>query len=346
MANNLKAYKKKLNDYLDVNKKRRIIFEYITTFFGTVLSALLMAVAFKTFLSPNVANATVIVSSGASGFARTISLIAEMITHNNENVYLTYSIAYAVINIPVIYVAFRFLSVRFGIFTLINVAIVSLLTNFVNLDFINLIAKHIACIIETDGGVVFQAGLLTRTFIAAILGALSSCVAFACGTSNGGADTISYCLALRKSTSVGPYMFIINGVIIVVYTILSLFKGGYNQTNIADACLVFIFAILYQLILSVVVDAINRLNKKEQLQIITKKENLTTHLLANIARGATVVRSKGAFTGQDRFIIYTTVSVHETKKVISIARHYDPECFINITRVKQVYGRFLLPKLK
>lgn len=344
MALNLKACKKRINDYLDVSKKRRVAFEYLLTFLGTVLSAVLLAFAFKVFLSPNVVNATVIVSSGASGLARTISLIAEMIT-KTKDVYLTYSIAYAIINIPVIYIAFRFLSVRFGIFTLLNVAIVSLLTNFVNLDFIDSLAKHIACVIETDSGAIFQAGLLTRSILAAILGGLSSCVAFACGSSNGGSDTISYYLALRKSTSVGPYMFIINGCIIVLYTILSLFAGGLNQANIADACLVFIFAIMYQLIVAIVVDAINRLNKKEQLQIITKKENMSTHLLANIPHGATVVRAKGAFTGEDRVIIYTIVSIHETKKVISVVRHYDPDCFVNITSVKQVYGRFFIKPL-
>ena len=123
-------------------------------------------------------------------------------------------------------------------------------------------------------------------------------------------------------------------------------NGTLPEIAIASMILILLFVTLYSFMNALVMDIISRHNKKEQIQIITKVENLSKLLLANIPHGATIVRSKGAFTGEDRIIIYVIVSTFETKAVIDLVRKADPNSFINVTSVKQVFGSFRKPKIK
>ena len=344
----LKEKRDEFNKYLKNHPKSRVAFEYINSFILMSISAILGAFAFKVFLSPNVDGALPLVSGGSSGLARSIATIVNMIT-GEDDTYLVYSIAYTIVNIPVLYLAFRHIGLRFGIFTTLNVVAVSLLTNFINIPFLDNLARSVACVFQQDG-IYYQAGLLARTFIAGVIGGASASISFAAGGSDGGVDTVSYYLSLRKSVNIGRYIVVINFAIFILFASLnmsqSIMQNGYKAEYVADAFLILIFATIYSFVTSSVIDLITRNNKKEQIEIITKEENLSKLLLANIPHGATILHAKGAFTGEDRIIIYIIVSTFETKSVINLVRNADPKSFINVTDVKQVYGRFYKPKIK
>lgn len=352
MGNFIKSKIKKIRIYLDKHKKTRTVVEYLSALIVTGVSALLCAFAFKAFMSPNSptdAKILPLISGGISGIARTIALVFEM-CKSPLDMYQVYSITYFILNIPMLYIGFRFIGFRFGLFSAINVALVSIFTNFVKLDFVDTLAEYVACVIKV-GDVHYQAGLLSRVILSAVFNGVSSSIAFAAGTSAGGSDIVSYYFSLRKSTNVGKYVLGINIVVMILFSSLSFADsvvtgGGFKPEYVADAFLIILFAFIYSCVLVLVIDFINRRNKKEQIQIITKEENLPKLLLANIPHGATIVRSKGAFTGEDRIIIYCIVSIYETNNVVELVRSADPKSFINITTVKQVYGRFFIKPIK
>ena len=340
MTKFIKEKKKQHQAYLVEHKTARIVYEYVGAAIATIISALLLSFSFRAFLSPKVDGATAIISSGFGGIARTISLIVEMIVGSDQNTYVVYSIAYLLLNIPVIYLAFRYISTKFAIFTTINVIIVTLITSlgdYMNIGFVDQLANLVANV-RMEGDIAYQGGILARAILGAFCSGVSSTIAFKAGTSSGGIDTVSYFFALRKSMNVGHFMLPLNSAIVVTYSILSTF----HKHNLADGLLILLFTIVYLLITSMVIDAINTRNRKEQIQIITKQDSLPKLLLANIPHGATIVHSKGAFTGEDRIIIYIIVSMYETPNVISLVRQADPKSFINVISVKQVYGRFFV----
>jgi len=348
--------KKELKKYLNSHDKARVVLEYLIALFATLISAFLCSFAYKAFLSPSNQNILTLIAGGVSGLARTIALIFEMCGVKSSSNDLVYSISYFIINIPLLYIAFRYVGTRFAIFSALNVALVSIFTGFVieKLPFVDKLATNIACLIKVDeGGAIsyYQAGILPRVLIAALFNGVSTSLAFAAGVSAGGSDILSFYFSSRKSTNVGKYVLAINTSVMVLFSSLYLCKEcvtnhGYDSEYLADAVLILIFAIVYSLILALVIDFINRRNKKEQIQIITKEENLCKFLLANIHHGATIVRAKGAFTGEDRIIIYMVVSIYETKNIITLIREADPKCWINVTSVKQVYGRFFIRPTK
>jgi uncharacterized membrane-anchored protein YitT (DUF2179 family) len=346
--------KAKFNNYLYNHIWLKYVVEYSITLLMCILSAVIFAFGLKVFLAPDVSSEgfLTLVSGGASGLAQIISLVVELIakgvTGNPTvvvNANLIYSIAYVVINIPIVILAFKGIGIRFGTFTLLNILCVSLCVNFVNLDFLNEMANFVSS----------QGGLLARALFAGLCTGVSSAIAFKFEISAGGIDVISYYFSIKKSSNVGKYGVIMNSIIVSTFAILTALNGGSGIIN-PDTGLAYnpwaiglgglFFSIVYMFTVMLVVDSINVRNKKVQLQIITNKENLHDLLLANIPHGATIVNGKGAFSGTDKIIIYMVVSQFETRSVIKLIREVDPDSFINVTNLQQVYGRFFIKPVK
>lgn len=356
MKNVLQENRNKFNAYLSKHPKTKIFVEYFNSIIITLFAALLFALTFKVLQSPNDPNALPLISGGSSGIARIIALAFSM-GYKDSDTTLVYSVSYAIINLPLIYLAFRKVSFRFGLFTMINVVATSLLSNYVgNIPGVDSLANQIACVIEVESTIVpggyVQAGLLARAFLAGIFSGVASSISFACGGSSGGVDTVGYYFSMRKSSNIGRYTILINSIIFAAFAILNGFAqvqfGVVEKSSeaVANSIMILLFVMIFSFVSAAVIDLITRTNKKEQIQIITKVESLSKLLLANIPHGATIVRSKGAFTGEDRIIIYAIVSTYETPQVIKLVRDADPHSFINVTSVKQVYGNFRKPKIK
>lgn len=351
MIKSIQDYKTKTKEYYAKHPKQEIVREYIVSIFIMLVSAFLFAFSFKVFQSPTTQDGNILplISGGTAGLSRSVVVIFNMCGFSNEYTDLIYAITYTILNIPIIYLAFRYIGFRFALFTAINVVATSILTNFafINCDeFISKLATQIACV--TDSGL--QAGILPRAMLAGVLNGVASAMCLSFGGSAGGVDTVSYFFSLRRSKNVGHYVIIINTFVFVLFASLN---TGYEIMNTVDTSsamanffLILLFVSIFSFTCALVMDFINQHNKKEQIQIITKVENVSKLLLSNIPHGATIVRSKGAFTGEDHIIIYVVVSKYETKTVVKLVRDADPNSFINVISVSQVYGRFRKPKIK
>ena len=319
----------------------KYLVEYTIALFMCALSAAVFAVGLVSFLTPTGVDLS-FVSGGVSGISQTISLASLLIFGSSVEPYrdVIYSVFYIAINIPIVILAFRKIGVRFAILTLVNVALVSIFAStFRFIPFLNDLGQFV----HEHGG------MLSRALFAGICTGLSSAIAFKFELSAGGADVIAYYVSLKKSTQTGKYTMAINTVIIVIYGLLmavspSLISAENDAWIMAAAGV--LFSIVYLFTTMLVIDFINVRNKKVQIQIVTKKENLHTMLLANVPHGATIIKGTGAFSGEPRFIINIVVSSYETKKVVNLVRQIDSESFINVSNLQQVYGRFFIRPVK
>jgi len=319
----------------------KYLVEYTIALFMCALSAAVFAVGLVSFLTPTGVDLS-FVSGGVSGISQTISLASLLIFGSSVEPYrdVIYSVFYIAINIPIVILAFRKIGVRFAILTLVNVALVSIFAStFRFIPFLNDLGQF-----------VHEHGrMLSRALFAGICTGLSSAIAFKFELSAVGADVIAYYVSLKKSTQTGKYTMAINTVIIVIYGLLmavspSLISAENDAWIMAAAGV--LFSIVYLFTTMLVIDFINVRNKKVQIQIVTKKENLHTMLLANVPHGATIIKGTGAFSGEPRFIINIVVSSYETKKVVNLVRQIDSESFINVSNLQQVYGRFFIRPVK
>lgn len=333
----------------------RYAMDYGTAFAMSVLSALIFAFGMNCFIAPNAIDVggttytfSRIISGGASGIAQTFAHIFDL-----TNVTLPsgmpslYSIFYFAINIPLIILAFKGIGVRFGAFTLVNVGFVFLFTNIFKGEFFSAIALFF----DANGGI------MSRALFAGICTGLSSAIAYKFETSAGGLDIVFYYISLRKNTTAGKYGALINVFVMLAYSTITAVGGQEHIIYIANdlpftlrsfeyAISMMFFSVVYLFTVTLLIDFINTRNKKVQIQIITSVKQMPTLLLANIPHGATIVQAKGAFSGDDRFIIYMVVSSIEVKHVIRLIRDIDKNSFVNVTSLQQVYGRFFQKPIK
>lgn len=350
MQNNYQKFVKKFNSYKYDHFWFNCLLEYGIAFLMSVVSAAVFAFGVTCFIKPTSSTYTFVdlISGGSSGLAQVIALIFKNVgIEIKDNPNLIYSICYITINIPLSLLAFFGVGKRFGIFTFINVGSVFLFTNI----FKGAIFEEIAIFIDSSGG-----GLITRALFAGLCTGLSSAIAFKYETSAGGFDVVSYYISLRKSTTTGKYGVIINASIIIAYSLISALSHNsidintgtqiYTISSWAMSISTIFFSIIYLFTAMLVIDAINVRNKKVQIQIITSNHDLPRILLSSIPHGATILKGEGAFSGQERLVIYMVVSSLEVKQVIHLVRQIDKQSFVNVTSLQQVYGRFFAKPVK
>ena len=320
--------------------------DYGSAFLASVVSAAIFAFGIVCFLNPTLTNnqsTLELVSGGSSGLAQVIASLLRVfgvdIAPGNT---LFFSIAYLVVNTPLIILAFRGIGVRFASFTLVNVLFVFLFSNIFKGEFF----QEVATVINNHGG------FLSRALFAGMCTGLSSALAYKFETSAGGFDIISYYVSLRKSTTTGKYNVMINAVIIgMFYFVYGLYGSPadgsfaeYSTWAIAVSCA--FFSVVYLFTVMLVVDAINVRNKKVQIEVNTTNTDLPKMLLARIPHGVTVVHAKGGYSGQDRLLLYIVVSSLEVKSAIKLIKEVDPQSFVTVKSLIQVYGRFFSQKVR
>lgn len=345
-----KKFKKKINSFLYNHMWLKTTSEYIILFFMSVIASALLSFSVVCFMKPDIPEAYKLVTGGATGFAQNIVLLLEVcgLKFDATTDTFVFSILFVVVNIPLIILAFKGVGKRFAIFTIVNVVLVFLFSNLIqNSSFFEEIAIYI----------YVKGGILARTLIAGLCTGLSSAIAFKYETSTGGFDIVSYYVSIKRGGPAGSIGAIINGFVVCAYYLMKGFQGEsiplhdtivVNEQSITQigpwsgAVIGAIFSVGYLIMTMIMVDLINVRNKKVQIQIITENNDLPKYLLASVPHGATIVKGKGAYSGNDRLIVYLVVSTTELKDVIKFIREIDPKSFVNVTSLQQVYGRFYM----
>lgn len=316
----------------------KYLIEYGVAVIATLFSAAIFAFGVNVFLEPGLlggdaSGITTMVSGGSSGAAQVFNLLFEIngVTIKN-NPHLIFTLFYLLVNLPLIVLAYKGIGKRFGTLTLLNVGTVFILSNLMHGGFF----RDLAVYINTNSG------MLGRALFAGVCTGLSSAIAFKVDASAGGFDIVTYYISSKKSTLVGKYNVVINGVIIASFTIIK----AISSHNLPDAFGSVWFSFIYLLTVMLVIDVINVRNKKAQIQIITTNKDLPKLLLANIPHGATLVDAKGVYSDTEKFIIYMVVSTTEVKRAIKVIKQLDPESFVNVTSLQQVYGNFHMKPVK
>ena len=335
--------KRKINDYLFDHRILRASLEHLNAFAHALIAALIFAFGFASFITPAVVEGVEglhIATGGVSGVSQTIALALKMagVINNvsDDKVSTVISIAYFVINIPILTFAFFKIGKRFALYSLINVGLSSLfIFIFTHPEIFHI---HIAQLIAQNDMIYNHE--LVRVLFGAVTVGVSSAFAYRGDVSCGGIDVFSYYFALRKSSSIGKYGILINSVIITSYSTLLVIST--RGSDWESGVIAFFFSILYLFVANLIIDAINLRNKKIQVQIITNSEYLTPVLIANFPHGATVVNGEGAYSHQARKVIFMVVSSSQVKDVVTLARKVDHHAFITVTPLSQVYGNFFI----
>jgi len=103
--------------------------------------------------------------------------------------------------------------------------------------------------------------------------------------------------------------------------------------------------LLYGILLLFVISfALNKMlllgTSKTEVKIVSSKSRqIRDAILSKIDRGVTMLHGEGGFLHTDTEVILSVISNNELPKIEQLARAIDPDCFMIVTRVTEVWGR-------
>lgn len=243
-----------------------------------------------------------LLSGGVTGFATAINYITG----------LNVGLMTFVLNIPIFVLGFIYLKKEFCILSMINMLIYS---------FILGVTQDIGKLIPVND-------ILLQTVFGGFLNGIGIGLVFRTKASTGGTDIIATILKLKKNIEIKNTSFASNVVVVLVGCIFfSVTLGLYTLIGFY----------ISSLALGFIKDA---MNYQRSLIIISEHpDEIAEDIIKELVRGVTFIHATGAYTGQEKKLIYTTVSYNEIPKIKEIAFLHDPKAFITINEINEVRGR-------
>lgn len=149
------------------------------------------------------------------------------------------------------------------------------------------------------------------------------------GASTGGSDIIAMVLSRMKDKPIGGYLMAINGAVIVI-------AGLLNEPENA------LYTLIGLYVTTRVIDGIHTRHEKVTAMIVTKKaDELQRAIHDTMIRGITILPVKGAYTKEDKNMLYLVITRYELYDLERIIQEVDENAFTNVIQTAGgVYGFF------
>ena len=99
--------------------------------------------------------------------------------------------------------------------------------------------------------------------------------------------------------------------------------------------------ILLIIVISIALNKVMLLGtSRTEVKIVSQQaEKIREAILSRVDRGVTMLHGQSGYMHQELDVILSVVSNHELPKIEALARDIDPNCFVVISRVTEVWGR-------
>lgn len=169
---------------------------------------------------------------------------------------------------------------------------------------------------------------LLELVYAVLLTGVGSAIIFKCNASSGGTDIVA--LIMRKYTSldVGKALLLSDFLIAAsTFFVVGIEAGLFSLLGL--------FAKVF-----VVDDILDSINMCKAFSIITNKaDEIDSFICNNMHRSATLLKSRGAYSGEEREMIITVCRMSEAIKLRRKVKQIDPSAFIIITKTSEIMGK-------
>lgn len=109
-----------------------------------------------------------------------------------------------------------------------------------------------------------------------------------------------------------------------------------------------LYGIILILLTSIVLDKVMLMGTtKTEVKIISLQfEKIAEEILAEMDRGVTLLNAKGGYLKNEQSVVLSVVSNRELPKIEKLVRNIDPDAFMIVSRVSEVWGRGFSTKKK
>lgn len=173
----------------------------------------------------------------------------------------------------------------------------------------------------------FTDDLFINLFFGILISGIGMGIIFYQNASTGGTDIIAKILNQYFHTDIGK----------------SLLAADFLVTLLAMAAFgpkLGLYALLGVIMNGVIIDnVIEGLDSRMKIHIVSlRHEEVAEFITGTLGRGATLYDARGAFTGASKTVIASVMTKREYIKLKQFIREIDPEAFVTISHVKEVFG--------
>ncbi len=220
------------------------------------------------------------------------------------------------INLPLLITAWFILKRKYVIYTILYTAFSSaILVVLERIEFYQLILPDEKLLVALFSGALlgFQTGVMLKI-----------------GASTGGVDIVAGCIAKKK-----PHINV--EIIISVISFIIVGSSIFVYKNALSVMLSIVQIIISKIVVEIVMkDTRNAV----EFKIVTKNpEMLSQKIIKELRHGATVIESKGMFSGDSNYIITTVVNIRQIPELLSIVK-CDEQAFVTYSEIMGVNGNF------
>ncbi|MBC5630915.1 YitT family protein [Clostridium sp. NSJ-6] len=217
------------------------------------------------------------------------------------------------LNIPLFFVSYKFLSKRFTLYTAIGMVSISLSL---------ILTKPLSSLVQVND-------MLLYCIYGGVLCGVGMGLVFYRNGSTGGIDIIT--MVIRKNYSnfeIGKLNF------------------GFNLIIVAIAALIFglpqaLYTLISMFIQGTLLDKVlNGFTSKKLLLILTEKENdIINYVINDLHRGITSIMAEGEYTHSKKKMLYVAITSSQFISLKNKILHIDPKAFITIIDASEVKGK-------
>ncbi len=162
---------------------------------------------------------------------------------------------------------------------------------------------------------------------AIFLPAVGAALLFNMEASGGGTDIIAMILKKYTSANIGTAL---------LYTDVAIVIFSFFVFDISTA----LFSVLGLLAKSLVIDTvIENINLCKYFNVVCDNPTpICAFITDNLSRSATVCRAQGAFSGQDKYIVFAAMKPSQAVKLRSYIKRIEPTAFILISNTSEIIG--------
>lgn len=274
------------------------IFSQVISYFGMAVGAFFAAMAIRIFLIPNE-----LIDGGVVG----ISLILARIYGSS---YLSYFLL--VLNIPFIYLAYRYIRRSFVLHMFAAIIFFALFLSLLE-EVPSFAADPLEAIVIGGAMLGAGAGLIIRH-----------------GGCTDGTEILAILINRKKGFTVGQVILFINIFIFAAYGWI------FSDWHIALRSLM-TYIVAFKM-MDIVIAGLEEL--KSVLIMCSKPDKLSKIITHELGLGLTFIKGKGGYSGEDRDILFIIVERLDLAELKEIVLREDPSAFIAIENLHEVaYGR-------
>lgn len=247
-----------------------------------------------------------------SGFSGLAVLIQRSLA-KYFSINIPFTILYVPINLPAVYIAFKYIGKKFTFYSLYAIILMSVISD----------------ILPT---ITITSDMLLISVFGGIINGVACTLCLLSGASAGGTQFLSVYFSEKKGIDTWNYVLLGN----VVLLVIAGFLFGWEKA---------LYSIIFQFVSTQILNTLYKRYQKHTLLIITDNVEETYHRINELTNhDATIFKGTGCYEGAERQMLYSVVSSDEVSQVIKVIHEVDPSAFINSLRTEQIEGRFYRPE--